>query len=217
MTNKPMNYGYLHGFASSRDSRKGVHMARAFKARGLHLERAELNVPSFAELTFSGALSVIDAMDAAAPPARWCLFGSSMGGYLATRWAELHPDRVERLVLMCPGFDLIGRWPDIVGHENMALWSAQGFLLWPDAQGVQTPLHWEFVEDCRRHPSWPEAPCPTLIIHGRQDETVSIESSRQYALARPHVALIEVDDDHSLAASLPLIERESMKFLGIEG
>ena len=26
-------------------------------------------------------------------------------------WAELHPERVERMFLLCPGFDLPSRWP----------------------------------------------------------------------------------------------------------
>ena len=192
-------------------------MAGVFGALGLHLERAELNVPSFSELTFTGALGVVDEMVAAGPAsARWCLFGSSMGGYLAARWAELHPDRVERLVLLCPGFNLLERWPELVGAQDMARWAAEGWLDFPDALGVDTPLHYEFVLDCQRHPGWPEVPCPTLIVHGVRDETVPIESSRRFAATRPQVSLIEVDDEHSLTDSLPIIERASVAFLGIE-
>jgi pimeloyl-ACP methyl ester carboxylesterase len=31
------------------------------------------------------------------------LIGSSMGGYIAARYAELHPEQVAKLVLLCPG------------------------------------------------------------------------------------------------------------------
>ena len=44
---------------------------------------------------------------------------------------------------------------------------------------------------------------PTVVIHGRQDDVVPIESSRRFG-----APLIEVDDDHRLSGSLPLILRE---------
>ncbi len=219
MTQKPKSplFGYLHGFASSPQSKKGTHMEAAFKAHDLHLELADLNVPSFAKLTFSGALSAVDQMvdNAQAPQTPWCLYGSSMGGYIAARWAQLHPERVQRLVLLCPGFNLSARWPELVGAEDWQRWQAQGWLNIPDANEVPTPVHWEFVEDSRRHPAWPEVPCPTLIIHGTRDETVPIDLSRQYAATRPHVTLVEVDDDHSLVQSLDLVAQRSMAFLGL--
>jgi len=45
---------------------------------------------------------------------------------------------------------------------------------------------------------------PTVIIHGRRDQVVPIEASRQFA-----ADLIEVDDDHSLKQSLELIIKET--------
>ncbi|MEA3465203.1 MAG: alpha/beta hydrolase [Thermodesulfobacteriota bacterium] len=44
---------------------------------------------------------------------------------------------------------------------------------------------------------------PTVVIHGRQDDVVPIESSRCFG-----APLIEVDDGHRLSASLPLMLRE---------
>lgn len=41
---------------------------------------------------------------------------------------------------------------------------------------------------------------PTVVIHARQDDVVPIESSRKFG-----APLIEVDDNHSLSASVPLI------------
>ena len=45
---------------------------------------------------------------------------------------------------------------------------------------------------------------PTLIIHGRQDQVVPLDASRQFG-----APLQEVDDDHSLKNSLPLIVTET--------
>lgn len=47
---------------------------------------------------------------------------------------------------------------------------------------------------------------PTVIIHARQDEVVPIENSRKFG-----APLIEVDDDHPLSASIPLILQEVFK------
>lgn len=47
---------------------------------------------------------------------------------------------------------------------------------------------------------------PTIILHGRQDAVVPIEASREFG-----VPLLEVDDDHSLKDSLPIIITEVIK------
>jgi pimeloyl-ACP methyl ester carboxylesterase len=56
--------------------------------------------------------------------------------------------------------------------------------------------------------------CPVVIIHGKEDEVVPIEVSRRYAGNYPElVELIEVDDDHSLAASVDRIVSEAERML----
>ena len=207
-------YAYLHGFASSPLSKKGVRMAEDFRQRGVDLERPDLNEPSFAELTYSGALTAIDALHAEHPDT-WCLVGSSLGGYLAALWASLHPELVERLVLLCPGFELVHRWPDMLGQETMTRWKQEGTLELPDATGTPTPLWWKFIEDATTHPAVPDVSCPTLIIHGRADETVPIAGSRRYAATHKNVELIEVEDDHRLLASTDLITTRALEFFSI--
>ena len=198
-------YAYLHGFASSSRSAKGTRLAASFAARGLSCVLPDLNEPSFAELTYTGALKAFDAVDALAPQHAWCLIGSSMGGYLAARWAALNPDKVARLVLLCPGFHMTARWPEMLGEAVMTRWRQEGFMEIPDATGTPTPVSWELVADADRHPGAPENKHPTLIIHGRQDEIVPIGQSRDYAQRWPGVRLLEVDDDHRLMNSVAQI------------
>jgi pimeloyl-ACP methyl ester carboxylesterase len=205
-------YAYLHGLGSSPRSHKGVALERAFASRGLTLERPDLNRPSFALLDHAAMLAAVDDMDTRqshGPP--WRLVGSSLGGWVAARWAELRPDRVDRLVLLCPGFDLADRWADVVGAEQMARWEREGALALADASGDMVDVHWGFMEGARRHPGTPEVPCPTLILHGGNDEIVPIERSRRYAATRPHVQLIELDDDHSLADSIDRVIEEVLR------
>lgn len=210
-------YAYLHGFASGPASHKGVALRATFAARGLDLTLPDLNRPSFAQLTISAGLEAIDAW-AAEDDAPIALIGSSLGGYTAALWAARNPARVSRLMLLCPGFELVARWPAILGAPAITRWRAHGALSFPDAEGASVPVHWGFIEDALTLPGTPSVPCPTLIVHGTQDETVPIASSRVYAAAHPElVRLVEVDDDHRLAASLPRIEAEVLGWFGLTG
>lgn len=205
---------YLHGFASGPLSKKGRALADRLARRRVELRLPDLNRPSFARLTVTGALEAVDDLVESGPPcAAWRFIGSSFGGYVAARWAELRPERVARLLLLCPGFDLPSRWPDLLGTDEFARWEREGELLLPDGAGRPTPVHWGFVEDVRRHPPFPEVPCPTRIVHGTRDEVVPVEGSRRYAAGRSDVELVEVDDDHALLESLDTIAGEVEGFL----
>lgn len=218
----PYRQAYLHGFASSSLSYKGQALRRSYAERGATLHTPDLNHPSFAELSYTGMLEAFARFDAeldaqaedpAPGRARWRLIGSSMGAYLASRWAQLHGARVDRLLLLCPAFDLVERWPAMLGAQAFERWREQGTHEYPDASGQLVPVHYGLYTDAQQHPARPQVECPTVIIHGTRDESVPIACSRSYAAAHPHVELIEVDDDHSLADSLELIERVAHAFL----
>ncbi len=135
-----------------------------------------------------------------------------MGGYLATRWAQLHPERVDRLFLLCPGFGMLERWDQMLGEGALARWKERGHWPFLNAAGEEVGLHWEFIENASQHPSTPAVPCPTVILHGAQDEVVPIGSSRRYAQAHSNATLIEVEDNHGLVASVGRIEEEVLSF-----
>lgn len=215
MRGPPLLVAYLHGFASGPLSRKGLLLAERLRGRGVELRLPDLNRPSFSRLTVTGALEAVDEFVAGdyGGGGRWRFVGSSFGGYVAARWAELHPERVARLLLLCPGFDLLSRWPEVLGREVFARWERDGVIPLADGAGRMTAVHWGFVEDARRHPPFPEVPCSTRIVHGTRDEVVPVETSRRYAAARPHVSLREVDDDHGLLASVEEIGAEMEGFL----
>jgi fermentation-respiration switch protein FrsA (DUF1100 family) len=207
----PIRHAYLHGFASSSRSHKGQALREYYASKGVDFLTPDITRPSFGELTYTGMLGAVDALDEAQPgpdpQSPWRFVGSSMGGYIAARWAQLHPARVDRLLLLCPAFDFAERWRSLLGDERFARWREQGSTLLPDATGVETEVHWGLVEDARRHPPRPPVPCETIIVHGTKDEVVPIESSRAYAEAHAdRVRLVEVDDDHGLVASLPTIQ-----------
>lgn len=211
-----IRYAYLHGLASGPRAFKGQWLSRSFAARGISLELPDLNAPSFAGLTCSAMLGVLDALDRqAGGDTRWRFIGSSLGGYLAALWSGLNPGRCDRLVLLCPGFGLQDRWASLVGAEGLAQWRIEGRLALPDAEGSVVPVHYGLVQDLAEYPKVPAVDCPALIIHGTRDDVVPIEGSRRYAASNPQVRLLEVDDDHSLKASISRIDREAAAEFGL--
>lgn len=212
----PIHYAYLHGFASSPRSKKGVALAEAFAERGLSLDLLDLNRPSFGKLTLSAQLEEVARW--AADKERVSLIGSSMGGWVASRFAEQNISKIEKIVLLAPGFEMVSRWPKLVGAQGMAAWRAHGALPFPDADKKPTPVHWGFLEDALTLPTSPVPAVPTLVIHGTGDEVVPVETSRAWVAAHPRadlVRLLEVDDDHQLTASTARITAEVFDFFGL--
>ena len=195
---------YLHGFASSHASRKGQWLRERWGGRGVELETPDLNIPSFAQLQMSAILAHLDGLYGRGE--RVFLVGSSMGGYLAARWCELHPERVGAAVLLCPGFDMERRWQAALG-ASFEQWEKTGAIEFGDAWGQGVAVGWGLLEDARRHPPYPRPRVPTTIIHGVRDQVVPVEVSRGYRRDWPEVDLVEVDDDHLLLANLERIDQ----------
>lgn len=194
----PLRYAYLHGLGSGPDSYKGTLLAERLAPEHT-LERPDLNRPSLEQLDPVAGLEYLDAFTEGSA---WGLIGSSYGGWLAALFAARHPERVPRLVLLCPGFGLTDRWPSLLGAETMAAWEETGWL--PLERGER--LSHSFLERCRPLDPAPAVTCPTWIVHGRHDEVVPFESSVAYAETHPNVTLIATDDDHGLTASVDRIE-----------
>ncbi|MDH3591799.1 MAG: alpha/beta fold hydrolase [Planctomycetota bacterium] len=194
---------YLHGFGSGPGSVKARWCLDGCAAYGEPVEALDLNRPTFETQSVSGLLDWIGALDEArgpgAPPLR--LIGSSYGGYLSARYAELHPSRVERLLLLCPAFDMHARWPLIIGRDGRAEWEREGTRVIPDAAGRVHRMPWSFVVDAESHPPYPIVNGPVTILHGERDSIVPIEYSHRFLEKVPHARLVEVDDDHSLRGS----------------
>ncbi len=203
-------YAYFHGFGSSPKAHKGLELRTRYKSRDVDLWLPDLNRPSFGRLSQRAMLRYLEEVDGGKGPT-WRIIGSSLGGWLAAAFAEKHPDRVDALVLLCPGFGLAKRWGTIMGPEAMKEWGEKGELPIPNGAGELIPVHFGFFLEAQEMPPAPRVSCPTLIIHGSRDETVPAESSRRYAGPRAHIRLIEVDDDHSLHASIDVIDMESWR------
>jgi len=204
---------YLHGFASGPQSTKAVAFAEHFARRGITFDRLNLRVPSFERPRLS---AMIEAAGRAigGPDDRAVVVGSSLGGLTAARLAERDP-RVTRLVLMAPAFQLMARWEQILGPA-FAEWRRTGWREVLDHTTHQPArVDYGFIEDASAiDVGFPDVQVPTLILHGTRDDSVPIEHSHRFAVGRPNVELIELDDGHELTASLPRLLAETERFLG---
>ncbi|MCP3104751.1 alpha/beta fold hydrolase [Myxococcus sp. K15C18031901] len=207
---------YLHGFASGPDSTKGVAVSRHFEQQGIHVERLNLRVPTLEQLRLSAILETTRKA-LGGPEDRAVLLGSSLGGLTAARLAA-EDARVGALVLLAPAFHVVSQLRRRMGEAGWNHWRTSGWIETDDfAEKRKVRIHSGFIDDAEemdaRLGGWPDVRVPTLLIHGRSDDTCDIRYSRQWAEGRRYVKLVEVEDGHELTASLPRILSESEAFL----
>ena len=210
----------MHGFGSGPSSHKARHLAARFAAAGAHLEVPDLTPgeDGFERSTPSSMLAEAERrLEGTAPP--HAIVGSSLGGYLAAVAAG-RDQGIERLVLLAPAFRLFERWDARLGAGEREEWRERGREVFHFASGRLRRLGWQFHEDARRFPPFPEVRIPTLCIAGRRDEAVPPEDVAAFVERTPLARLVLVDDTHELAGSLDLIFEEALAFLrpvGIAG
>lgn len=195
-----MRFLYLHGFASSPQSRKAQAFQAAFAARGIPLEIPALDGGDFEHLTISGQLSLIEDV-LKAEPVR--LIGSSMGGYLAALYAAAHPE-VSRLVLLAPAFAFAPRWQ----REDR-----KDLEVFHYGEGIVRRVHYGLIEDALKYAPLPDFTQPALIFHGLHDDVVPIGYSRDFIATHPNAQLVELESDHELLNVMERVVTEAVPFL----
>lgn len=218
-----MNFLYLHGFASSPQSRKARFFKDKIEQNGWHCLVPDLNVPSFAALSLSAqidlGLELINDLNETNDN-QLVIVGSSMGGLLAALLEQelrqqRSPTKIQAIVLLAPGFGITKRWPQIIGEQGMQSWRETGFRpFFHFAANQELPLHFAFAKELEQYKTDNfEINIPTIVFHGIDDQTVPIEHARQFAQLNPAAALVELDDGHELANSLDLIWLQTCDFL----
>ena len=202
-----MNFLYLHGFGSSPAAKKGHAFTEYFAPRGIRFERLDLRVPSPARLRLSAMIETAQAHVGD----RAIVVGSSLGGLTAARLAEREP-KVAALILLAPAFQLAKRWREALPGFND--WVTTGFRTVTSSDGSVNELDYGFVEDVEAvDVGFPDVRCPTLVFHGRKDESVPFENSEKFVASHPNARLFELDDDHELVHSLKVMLPEAEQFI----
>ncbi|MEO1592629.1 MAG: YqiA/YcfP family alpha/beta fold hydrolase [Cyanobacteria bacterium J06632_22] len=203
-----MQYIYLHGFASGPQSTKAQALRSHFQTRDITLHIPDLNQGDFAHLTLTRQIQQVVPL--VTPDT--VLIGSSLGGVVATWVAET--TAVSRLILLAPAFNFLNQWLPRLGTRALQHWQQSGQLsVYHYAEQRQLPLAQTFLTDARQYDDTTlRRPLPTLILHGEQDDVVSLAGSQQYAASRPWVRLTVLSTDHSMTDVIDVIWQEVQAF-----
>ena len=165
-------------------------------------------------LLFHAAETIEAAMDVLGID-RAHLVGNSYGGGVAMRLAVTSPERVDRLVLMAPGGvlpDDAPPWP--VGLEHLFGYMAADepsleqmdafvrLMVFDEALATEELVHERYESSLRRHPELPVPPpfgditpdlgriqAPTLLVWGREDQTVPLTCAAKILAGIPDAEL----------------------------
>ena len=206
-----MQYLYLHGFASGPQSTKAQALRSQFQALGLSLQIPDLNQNDFTHLTLTRQIQQVVPL----VTSNTVLIGSSLGGLVASWVAEQAP--VNRLVLLAPAFNFLDQWLPRLGPEALRHWEqSQRLSVYHYAEQRQLPLAYDFLTDARQYcETTLRRAVPTLILHGEQDDVVSLAGSQQYAATRPWVTLTPLPTDHAMTDVLDQIWKAVQAFCGV--
>ncbi len=210
-----MQYIYLHGFASSPQSYKAQYLKRCFANVGINLEILDLNQGDFSNLTLTRQIQqTVAAFNNVDTPIT--LIGSSFGGLTATWVGEKDP-QVKRLILLAPAFNFLSHWLPQLGKAQVKQWQYSGYMsVYHYGEDKLLLLSYEFVVDGEKYDqALLQRSIPTLIIHGKQDETIPVEASIQYARNHKQVKLLTPDSDHSLHEEMEYIWQEIQLFCSL--
>ena len=119
-------------------------------------------------------------------------------------------------MLLAPAFNFVELWLQSLTPEQHAAWQERGLSIYHHGDERERRLDYQFIEDARRYDETQlQRPVPTLILHGRQDETIPIAVSQAYAATRPWVTLRELDSDHTLTNAFPEIWAATREFFDL--
>ncbi|MBA2480778.1 MAG: alpha/beta fold hydrolase [Planctomycetes bacterium] len=194
---------YLHGFASSPKTAKGVALGRRLAPSLTSYAIPDLEAGDFRGMTMDllaeRAVRAVDALPGDGEPV--LVIGSSLGGYIAA-WlaASGRIPRVGALLVIAPAFGFTDSWATRLGADGIAAWRRDGErTFFHHASERDMPLGSAFYDSCVPLPALPaQAPMPVVIVHGRQDDSVDHRQSVAYATARERVELHLVEGDHRL-------------------
>ncbi len=197
-----MRFVYIHGFASSPQSRKARAFETAMAEKGIRLEIPAMDEGDFEHLTISGQLGVLERLIGRETVR---LTGSSMGGYLAALYASKYGN-VDRLVMMAPAFGFAQRWKDkVVEGADLEVFHY--------GDKVNRRVHYGLIADSIQFPANPDFSQTALVFHGIHDDVVPVDYSRCFAATHLGVRLVELESDHELLDVLPQITRDAVDFL----
>ncbi len=201
-----MQVVYLYGFASGPLSDKAQFFKRRFESVGVnfHIYDYILNPHEFRDMKLSELQNNLHKyLLANFHDEKVILMGSSFGGLLVTWYAHLHPEKVDRLILIAPALHFTAEFITQTLCTTMSKWEKEGETFVEHYRfGALIPLNYSFVKDLRKNPiptfSRNKFPIPTIVFHGDNDEVVPAAWSISFAQSNPRVKTYILKGDHQL-------------------
>jgi predicted esterase YcpF (UPF0227 family) len=209
-------YIYLHGFASSPLSNKAQYLNNCFQKIGINLNIIDLNQGDFTKLTLTRQIKQAASHFNLDNDTKIRIIGSSFGGLTGT-WLAQKYTQIESMILLAPAFGFKNHWLPKLGQETINQWKQNSYLpVYHYGEKKEMPLHYQFLKDLNKYEdSQLNKSLPTLILHGKFDEVIPINSSYQYVKNNPLAKIIALESDHSLANVMPEIWLNIRQFLQI--
>jgi pimeloyl-ACP methyl ester carboxylesterase len=205
---------HLHGFASSGHSAKALYLGeRLADIPGVVFLAPDFNPTTrdFEFLTVTGMINRLRQYILDRDLADISISASSLGSLIALQYA-CRFGGVKRLLLLAPVLSYRALpFPDAL----FAGWEAEGSITVPHFGFKEDlPLRYDFHRDGLGYAEPLSPPVPVRILHGKNDATIGIQNSRDYAAAHPdQVTLVELDSDHALLDCLDTIGEHAASFL----
>jgi pimeloyl-ACP methyl ester carboxylesterase len=211
MTQNKTSILYLHGFASSPNSRKARFFEERLSALGAEVRVPQMDEGDFFHLTLSRQRALIERLSKESPPD--VLIGSSMGGYLSALYASEHT--LKALILLAPAVDFAARWRERLGEEQLTRWRRDNSMeVFHFGQGKNAPISYDLMADAPNHEPWPGVSVPTLVFHGVKDEVVPQERVERWVSQNKTATLRLMNAGHELTEVLSEMLEEVRAFLG---
>ncbi|MGB3638204.1 MAG: YqiA/YcfP family alpha/beta fold hydrolase, partial [Rivularia sp. (in: cyanobacteria)] len=144
-----MHYIYLHGFASSPNSRKAKYILERFAENKIKLEIPDLNCGDFYHLTITRQLKQVALLLEQKKDVT--IIGSSLGGLTAAHIGEKFL-QVKRLVLLAPAFGFLSHWLPNLGTEVIQRWQQEKYMMVHHyGEKRELALSYNFLADANRY------------------------------------------------------------------
>jgi hypothetical protein len=150
------------------------------------------------------------------------MLGGSSFGALTAAWASVdHEDLAERLFLLAPAFGFVERHAGALSEEDRERW-ASGEPLTVEKEWFTVDLHPAILHETSRRKVSDLArrlALPSLIIHGRRDESVQLDDVFAFVrtCAAPGLELLVLGDgDHRLTGHKERLGEELLRFAGLD-
>lgn len=208
----------FHGFSSSKNTSSGVALADALLAKNPDCTVIYFDLPCHGDdtcekLTVEGCLRyttlvrnyVHDTMGIR----DICLYGTSFGGYLALLCASRRPEDYRRIVLRCPGVELISAFRKNILAPGEFERIQNGEKL-PAGLGTKLEITKTFFDEIEANPlsdcDFSPVRDKLLIIQGTADEVVSCEAVKAFAERNSIPVILVPGADHRF------LDKDKMSF-----